>query len=449
MEKMEKKYWLAGGKVWRAKRWRAEDILIENGKITAFVTRTAKRKKELTETKIPIIDVAGKMVTIGWIDLHEHLREPGQEYKEDIASGTASARAGGFTRVVAMANTNPVLDDEKKGRQWVKLVREKARVKTYTVAAITKDLKGEELTDIASLNKIPEIVGWSDDGKGVQSEVMMREAMKKVALLGGLVLLHCEVNQELKPGACLNEGKKAAALNLIGINNWSEALEVERNLNLAIQTGVRCHIQHLSTIESLIALKKAQRELKKGKGKGNFTTVISAETAPHYLLLSDEDIPGDDANWKMNPPLRNKADKKALIAALNEGVITVIATDHAPHSREEKSSGFAKSPFGIIGNQWAISCLYEKLVLTKKVKWETILQAITTGPANVLNWSDYDLKIGLEAEITIFDPEANWEIKEAGLLSKSANTPFLGQKGRGKVWGTIIDGVLERNAEND
>ncbi len=445
MRKGEKNYWLVGGKVWRTQQWREEDVLIENGKIARFATRAAALKKELAKTTIPIIEVTGKMLTIGWIDLHEHLREPGQEYKEDINSGTASARAGGFTRVIAMANTNPVLDTVEKGRQWVKLAQKKAKVKTYTVATITKDLQGEELTDFAALNKIPEIIGWSDDGKGVQNEIIMREAMKKVALLGGLVLLHCEVNQELKPGACMNEGKKAAELNLIGINNWSEALEVERNLNLARQTGARCHIQHLSTIESLIALKKVQRELKKSAIKGNLTTTISAETAPHYLLLSDEDIPSDDANWKMNPPLRNKADKEALIAALNEGAITVIATDHAPHSKEEKSHGFAQSPFGIIGNQWAISCLYEKLVLSKKVAWETILRAITTGPAKVLNWDNYDLIVGMEAEITIFDPEAIWQIKEENLLSKSANTPFLGQKGRGKVWGTIIDGVLERN----
>lgn len=445
MKQAEKNYCLVGGKVWREGHWRAENILIENGKISAFVTRTKTTKKELEKASLPIIKVAGKMLTVGWIDLHEHLREPGQEYKEDIATGTASARAGGFTRVIAMANTNPVLDNEEKGRQWVKLAKKKAKVKTYTVAAITKDLKGEELTDFATLKKIPEIIGFSDDGKGVQSETIMKKAMTEIAALNGLVLLHCEVNQEIKPGAAINEGKKATELNLIGINNWSEALEVERNLTLALQTGVRCHIQHLSTIESLIALKKAQRELKKNQRQSNLKAAISAETAPHYLLLSDEDIPSDDGNWKMNPPLRNKRDREALVAALNENVITVIATDHAPHSREEKSHGLAQSPFGIIGNQWAISCLYEKLVLSKKVAWETILRAITTGPAAVLNWRDYDLKVGMAAEITIFDPKATWEIKEKDLLSKSANTPFLGQKGRGKVWGTIIDGVLERN----
>lgn len=445
MKKAVKNYWLTGGKVWRKEQWRPENILIEDGKITAFVTRTKTTKKELEKKNLPNIKVTGKMLTVGWIDLHEHLREPGQEYKEDIATGTASARAGGFTRVIAMANTNPVLDNEEKGRQWVKLAKRKAKVKTYTVAAITKDLKGEELTDFVTLKKIPEIIGYSDDGKGVQSKAIMKKAMMEIAALNGLVLLHCEVNQEIKPGAAINEGKKATELNLVGINNWSEALEVERNLTLALQTGVRCHIQHLSTIESLIALRKAQRELKEKQQKSNLKTIITAETAPHYLLLSDEDIPSDDGDWKMNPPLRNKKDQEALVAALNEGVITVIATDHAPHSREEKSHGFSKSPFGIIGNQWAISCLYEKLVLSKKVAWETILRAITTGPAKVLNWDNYDLEVGMGVEITIFDPEATWEIKEKDLLSKSANTPFLGQKGRGKVWGTIIDGILERN----
>jgi dihydroorotase len=365
--------------------------------------------------------------------MHEHLREPGQEHKEDIGTGTASARAGGFTHVVAMANTTPVLDTVARVRDFAARAQSKAQVNTYTFVAITHDLAGEKLTGIPALSQEKVVVGFSDDGKGMQNEAKMSQALAAVKKVKGLVSMHCELNNQLQPGASINEGNASKRLKLVGINNASEYKEVERDLKLALAIGTRFHIDHISTKESVAALRAAKK---------TGATHVSGETAPHYLLLCDRDIKKDDANWKMNPPLRALADKKAVLAGLIDGTISVIATDHAQHALSEKNQGFAKSMFGIIGNQWAFSLLYDRLVRRKKLKLTTLLKALSTGPAKVLGWSQHEFAAGRDANLTILDLNAPWQIKKNTLLSKASNSPFIGASGRGKVWGTLVNGEL-------
>jgi dihydroorotase len=424
-------YLLSGGEVLLANKLQKRELVIENG----LVKQIAARGQKLVGVRggLKVIDLTGKIITRGFIDLHEHLREPGQEEKEDIASGTAAARAGGFTQIVAMANTNPVLDSAARARQWQGLAAKKAVVKTYTFAAITKNLEGKELSEIEKLAKQKGVVGFSDDGKGIADVKIMKRALEKIKAVDGLVSMHCEVGAQIAPGGCINQGVASKKFGLVGIDNLSEAMEVERDLNLAAKIGTRFHVEHISTRESVAALRRAKKQ--------NPHANLSGETAPHYLLLSDADIPSDDANWKMNPPLRTRADRQAVRAGLVDGTISVIATDHAPHTRAEKTQGFAHAPFGIIGNQWAFALLYDRLVRTKKVPLLTILAALTSGPAKVLRWQE-EIKEGAVADLTILDLQKKWQITEAGLLSKAANTPFLGAQGEGGVWGVMIEGKL-------
>jgi dihydroorotase len=428
------KIFLTGAQVYHRGEFLPLDILVENGKIAALHRRDKEEHK--LKAGVKKVDLSGKIITLGFVDMHEHLREPGQEYKEDIESGTTAARAGGFTHVVAMANTSPVLDTVAKVKDLAVRIKNKALVNTYTFVAITKNLAGEELTEIEALNKQPIVMGFSDDGKGLQNEAMMLKAMKAIKKVGGLISMHCEINREIKAGGCINEGVASRRLGLVGINNASEYKEVARDLRLAKKVGGRYHIEHISTRESVALLRRAKAE-----GVKN----VSGETTPHYLLLTDEEIKSDDANWKMNPPLRSRADRQAVIEGVRDGTISVIATDHAPHAVAEKNQGFAKSAFGIIGNQWAFSLLYSRLVVTGILSLETILRALTVGPAKVLGLKDHVLAVGKPANLTVLDLAAEWKITKNGLLSKAQNSPFIGAKGYGKVWGVVIKGKLYVN----
>lgn len=397
-----------------------KDIIVDEGVIQSIVDSTNE----------PGIDCRGMLITPGFIDMHVHLREPGFEHKETIVTGSNAALYGGYTHLVAMANTHPCMDDKETVEDFIKRVQKDAKVHVYTYCAITEKLKGELLVDIETLSKYPIVKGFSDDGRGLQSDDLMLEAMKRIKEHHGLIVAHCEDNNELIHNGSLHDGKKAKELGIPGINSASEYKQVQRDLSLATQVGVDYHICHMSTKESVDALKQYR----------SMTSKVTGEVTPHHLLLSEDDVTGN-SNDKMNPPLRTLEDKEALIKGLKEGVITIIATDHAPHSEEEKSRSIVEAPFGIIGIEFAFSLMYTHLVKTNKVSLETILNAMSVAPAKRLS-IEHGIQVGNTANITIIDLDKTWEIKAETLHSKSFNTPFLNQMVSAKVWGVILDGKL-------
>lgn len=405
-------------------RFEDVDIYIQDGMIS-------KIGKDLDEN-VETIDLKGKLVSHNFIDMHVHLREPGYEHKETIDSGTMSALYGGYGTIIAMANTLPCMDNVDTMRDFASRVRKNGHVNVYTYSAITEGLKGQKVVDME--NNIQEniVIGFSDDGKGVQRDDMMDEAMRRVKDIDSIIVAHCEDESELH-GGCIHEGKYAKEHGLIGINNDSEFKQVDRDLNIVRKYHNRYHVCHISTKETVELLREAKKE----------GLNVSGEACPHHLILTDENIKDCDPNYKMNPPLRSKEDLQALINGLNDKTITVISTDHAPHAREEKNKPIQNAPFGIIGIQHAFSLLYTYLVKKGLVDLETILDGMTIGPAKVLG-IDASIQVGRLANLCIFDLDKEYIIKEEDIKSKSINTPFLGVKVAAKIWGNIINGKLVR-----
>lgn len=382
-----------------------------------------------------VVDITDKLVSLGFVDLHVHLRQPGYEHKETVATGTLAALYGGYSHVVAMANTNPVMDDLKTIGELEKAIAANSKVHTFSYSAITKNLAGKELVDFSAnlTNKI--IVGFSDDGRGVQEGAMMKEAMLLAKKHDSLIVAHCEDEAELVTGGSINLSQVSDKLDLVGINNASEANQACRDLVMANQIGNRYHICHISTRETIACLRKYHNEL------------ISGEVCPHHLILCDEDVQKDNPNFKMNPPLRSKEDVAALIDALNDGVVTCISTDHAPHSEAEKAVAIEKAPFGIIGSQHAFSLCYTHLVQKGLVKLETILDCMSSNPAKVLR-IDHELKVGAKANFNVIDLNKEFVITKESIKSKSTNTPFLNTAITGLVLYNIIDGQIH-NLQGD
>lgn len=397
------------------------DILIEDGIIKKIGTCDKADK---------IIDLKGALVSHNFIDIHTHLREPGFEHKETISTGSASALYGGYGTIVAMANTKPCMDDVETIEDFTKRCEKDAQVKTYTYSAITEELKGQRVVDMEANIKEPIVLGFSDDGKGVQKDEIMREAMTRAKALDSIIVAHCEDESELH-GGCIHEGHYAKEHGLIGINSASEYKQVDRDLHLVEEIHNRYHICHISTKETVGLLKEAR-----AKGER-----VSGETSPHHLILTEDNIKDCHPNYKMNPPLRTKEDRAAIINALNEGVITVIATDHAPHSRDEKNKPIDKAPFGIIGLQHAFPLIYTYIVEEGLVKLETVLDCLTTGPAATLNLN-CEIEEGMKADLCAFDLNKAYTIKEEDLKSKACNTPFLGWNVKGALVLNIVDGQL-------
>ena len=396
------------------------DIYVEDGIIKEIASDIEK--------DVETIDLKGQLVSHNFIDMHTHLREPGFEHKETIATGTNAALYGGYGTVIAMANTKPCMDDLETIEDFASRVQNDAKINVYTYSAITKDLKGVELVDMENVAKHPIVLGFSDDGKGVQSDEMMELAMQLASNIDSIIVAHCEDESELH-GGCIHDGKYAKENGLIGINNASEFKQVARDLELVRTYKNRYHVCHISTKETVELLRQAKKEGLR----------VSGEAAPHHLILTDENIKDCHPNYKMNPPLRSKEDLDALIAGLNDGTITVIATDHAPHSREEKNQHISKAPFGIIGIQQAFSLMYTYLVLKDLVSLETILDGLTTGPAKVLRL-DAEVEEGKVANLCVFDLARSYTISEENNKSKSVNTPFLGVKVNGLLTANIING---------
>jgi dihydroorotase len=403
-------------------------LYIEKGKIAQIVE--AEAKAALQTEGHEVIDAKGALVTAGLIDMHVHLREPGFEHKETIATGTQSAARGGFTTIACMPNTRPVIDTV----ETVKYVLDKAAnegiVRVLPYGCITKNELGRELTDFSAL-KAAGVIGFTDDGVGVQSAQMMKDAMVKAAAMQMPVIAHCEDNT-LVEGAPVNEGSFATKHGLKGIPNESEAIHVGRDILLAEATGVHYHVCHVSTEQSI-------RLIRLGKQIG---VKVTAEVCPHHLLLCEEDIPALDANWKMNPPLRSRRDMEACIEALEDGTIDILVTDHAPHSEEEKAKGMNLAPFGIVGFETAFPLLYTKFVLTGRWTLAFLLERMTNKPAEVFKLQSGSIEIGAEADLSIIDLEQERAVNPATFASKGRNTPFTGWKLKGWPKLTMVAGTV-------
>ena len=399
------------------------DILIEDGKIAAIGS-------EISTDAEQIIDAKGKLFAPGFVDLHVHLREPGGEKKETIASGTLAAAKGGFTTVAAMPNTRPV-PDSKEQMEWLqKRIQETASVRVLPYASITVRELGQELTDFEGLKEAGAFA-LTDDGVGVQSAGMMLEAMKRAAKLDMAIVAHCEDNTLINKGS-LHEGWKAAELGINGIPSVCESVHIARDILLAEEAGCHYHVCHISTKESVRAVRDAKR----------YGIKVTAEVTPHHLLLNEDDITGIDANYKMNPPLRSKADHEALIAGLLDGTIDFIATDHAPHTSEEKAEGIQLAPFGIVGLETAFPLLYTHLVKKDVMTLKQLVDFLTVKPAKTFGLSYGELKAGAPADIVLIDLDLEKQINPEEFLSKGKNTPFAGWKCKGGPVLTIAEGKI-------
>jgi len=421
--------WILNGKLWQAERGVLEDkhIEIDNGKIKSIVDAAAG----LPDTAgADVIDAQGKLISAGFIDMHVHLREPGFEYKEDIASGTRSAAKGGFTTIACMPNTRPVTDNPETINYVLDKAKTEGIVKVLPYAAITKNELGRELTDFAAL-KAAGAIGFTDDGVGVQNAQMMKDAMSLAQSLDMPVIAHCE-DDSLVVGAAVTEGEFARKHGLKGIPNESEAIHVGRDILLAEATGVHYHICHVSTEQSVRLIRLAKQ----------IGIRVTAEVCPHHLVLSDEDIPSLDANWKMNPPLRTPRDVEAMIEALEDGTIDMIVTDHAPHSEEEKARGMQLAPFGIVGFETAFPLLYTKFVQTGKWTLGFLLERMTSDPARVFRLAEGKIAVGAPADLTVVDLETERAVAPETFASKGKNTPFGGWKLQGWPVLTMVDGAV-------
>lgn len=364
----------------------------------------------------------------GFADVHVHLREPGFSYKETIKSGTMACARGGYTDVCSMPNLNPVPDSAEHIKLQKDIIEKDAVIGVHPYAALTIGEKGEELTDIDILSNYTS--AFSDDGKGVQSEDMMREAMERVKRKGGIISAHCEVN-DLLFGGYIREGAYSRAHGHRGIVPESEWKMVERDLKLAEETGCRYHVCHVSTKESVELIRKA-----KERGVN-----VTAETAPHYLILTENDLQ-EHGRFKMNPPLGSAEDREALIKAVLDGTVDMIATDHAPHSEEEKSRGLEKSMMGIVGIETAFALMYTHFVKNGKMSLEHLIKLLSVNPRKRFDLGKGEIKVGEKADFTVFDLDKAYEIYPEEFLSKGRSTPFEGEKVWGRCKMTFANGEI-------
>ena len=372
------------------------------------------------------VDLGGRHVVPGLVDVHVHLREPGFPHKETIATGTAAAAHGGYTTVCAMPNLNPAPDTPEHLHVQTESIRRDAAVRVVPYASITMGQRGcGELVDFVAL--APEVAGFSDDGRGVQSAELMEEAMRCAAAVGKPIVAHCEVDDLLR-GGYIHDGDYCREHGHKGISSESEWRQVERDIALAEKTGCRYHVCHVSTRESVELVRRA-------KARG---LRVSCETAPHYLLLCDEDLQ-EEGRFKMNPPLRSRADREALVAGIVDGTIEVVATDHAPHTAEEKARGLAGSAMGIVGLECAFALLYKYLVLPGTIPLERLVALMSVNPRRIFGLGGA-LEPGEPADFTVLDLDAQYEIDPAAFRSKGRATPFAGWPVQGRAAMTVVGG---------
>lgn len=397
------------------------DILIRDGLICGIGENLRP------EGDVHIIDTGGCLVSYGFADIHVHFREPGFSYKETIASGSRAAAAGGYTTVCAMPNLDPVPDTPEHLAVEQSLIDRDAVIRVLPYASITLGRKGVSLTDFAALKK--SVAAFSDDGSGVQSGQIMLRAMEAAAREDVIIAAHCEDNSLLR-GGYIHDGEYCRARGHRGICSESEWGQIARDLQLCEKTGCRYHVCHISTAESVALIREA-------KSRG---VRVSCETAPHYLCLCDEDLQ-ESGGFKMNPPIRSRSDRDALIEGLRDGTIDAIATDHAPHSAEEKAGGLKDSAMGIVGLETAFPVLYTSLVLTGKLSLNCLVNALCASPRRIFRLGG-SLAVGQKADICVIDLRKEYTIDSSNFLSKGRSTPFDGWKVRGKVRLTLKDGRI-------
>ena len=407
----------------------AYDLLIAEGRI-AQVTPAGQLDKATEER----LDAQGMIVAPGFIDIHVHLREPGQFYKETIATGTRAAAAGGFTSVCAMPNTIPVNDSPALTR-WMQDPERQAHVNVFPIAAATVGSMGERLTDYGALHRAG-AVAVSDDGKPILQDEIMQQALAAAARLEMPVVQHAE-DTRLTVGASMNAGACAFRLGLRGWPSEAETSIVKRDIELAAKTKGHLHVAHLSAAESLEAVRNAKSDGLR----------VTCEVTPHHFALIDEDVAEYNTNFKMNPPLRSNHDREALLAGLEDGTVDCIATDHAPHAHHEKNAEFDHAPFGITGLETALGLCISILHVKNKLPLKRIVELLTSNPAQVMKLAGRGaLAPGSHADVTIFDPAKKWIYKTAGSQSKSKNSPFDGWQMQGRVMATVVNGkIMWRN----
>lgn len=402
------------------------DVLIDGGRI-ARVDKHIPVGDRVTVVEIP----SGLVVCPGLIDMHVHLREPGQEYKETVATGTAAAVAGGFTAVACMPNTSPVNDNAGVTEYILKKAAEANLARVYPIGAVSRAQQGEQLADIAEL-RAAGCVAVTDDGRPVATALLMRRALEYTQMFGIPVIEHCE-EQTLKADGVAHEGFHATALGLRGIPGEAESIMALRDISLAELTGGRLHIAHLSARQTLDAVRY-------GKSRG---ARVTCEVTPHHFTLTDERLAAPipyDTNLKMNPPLREASDRDAVLQGLRDGSIDVIATDHAPHHYDEKQVEFDRAPFGITGLETAVSLCFDRLVHAGVISLPRMIELLAVNPARILNIAGGSLADGAPADLTILAPDLAVTVSAASMRSKSKNTPFDGWSLRGGIAATLVGG---------
>jgi dihydroorotase len=397
------------------------DLLLKDGKIAAIGSNLGKADRT--------IDASNQLVTPGLIDIHVHFREPGDEEEETLATGAAAAVAGGFTSVCCMPNTKPPLDTEA-AIEFV--LRESQRVglaNVYPIGAITKARAGKELAEIHSM-LVRGAVAFSDDGVGVADASVMRKALQYCKMFDAVIMQHCE--EPSLGGGAMHGGIVSTSLGLPGIPPEAEQLMIARDLLLNRKIGCRYHVQHISTAWSVELIRRAKQD-----GQS-----VTAEVAPHHLLLTDEHCRGYDTNFKMNPPLRTAEDVAACITGVKDGTLDCLATDHAPHLAEEKELEFANAPFGILGLECALPLYAKALVEPGHITWPRLIELMTSAGAKIAKLNKGTLAIGADADVTVIDPNLKWKIDKKAFRSKSRNCPFDGWEVTGRATHTIVGGKL-------
>ncbi len=409
---------LKGANVFCGNTFEKTDLFVRDG----FVSDNA----DISDSA-EVFDFSGCYVFPGFIDVHVHLREPGFFYKETVLSGTSAAAHGGYTHVLSMPNLSPVPDNRENLEKQLTVIKNTAKVHVTPYGAITKNEEGKELSDMAEM--AAEVCAFSDDGKGVQGPDIMKKAMTESKKLGKIIAAHCEDNS-LLAGGYIHDGEYAKAHGHKGICSKSEWAPIKRDIALAAETGARYHVCHISAKESVEIIRKAKAD----------GVDVTCETAPHYLVFSDSDLK-DEGRFKMNPPIRSEADRLALIEGIKDGTIDMIATDHAPHSAEEKEKGLKGSLMGVVGLETAFAALYTKLVRTGTIPLEALVRLMHSNPKERFGLRD-SLKKGEKACFSVFDLEKKYRVDTDGFLSKGRSTPFEGAELYGRCLMTVCDGKI-------
>lgn len=401
------------------------DLLIKGDRISQV-------GKSIKAGAAKTIDCKGKLVFPGLIDMHVHFRQPGREDEETFLTGSRAALKGGFTSVLCMANTCPVVDNKGVVEYVYAEAAKVDLINIYTVAAVTRGLEGKELTEMGQISEAG-AKALSDDGRPVMSAEILRRAMEYAKMFSLPVISHCE-DVNLSRNGVMNEGFVSTKLGLKGIPRASEIVMVARDIELAQLTGAKLHIAHISTKESVDAVRQAKKRGIK----------VTCETCPHYFALTEEAVSGYNTYAKVNPPLRTKEDTEAIKKGLADGTIDAISTDHAPHSVEEKDVEFDYASTGMIGLEFALSLGNSELIRNKILDWKELIERMALGPANILGLSGKgSLSVGADADVTVFDPASEWMVEEKNIESKSKNTPFLGRKMIGAAAITIVGGEVK------